>query len=279
MLRIIDLQFLRSRIAICARYAIHSAAIALIVTAMGDLVAVAAPINYGNFTAATVDFLQVTEDANSFGDNPPLFGAPTVAGNSLDFNPIGFSAAAAGAGGNDITDGQLTFMIMAHNGHAISNVGFSESGDTLLSGFGTDATFTKVTAEVFVDIFEVDGNPINQINVQADLVFTPLNGEYKLLTDGGGGPFFQANWQGSLSIDLNAALTGAGQAFILGATKVAVSLDNTLAALSEAGTSSFIAKKDFDALSITVNTPIPEPASVVLIVMGLAGVLGSRRVR
>ena len=55
----------------------------------------AAPINYGDFDADTVIYLQVTEDANSPGDSPPLFGAPVVSGNSIDFNPVGFSAAAA----------------------------------------------------------------------------------------------------------------------------------------------------------------------------------------
>jgi hypothetical protein len=72
-----------------------------------------APINYGNFMGNTVMYTQVTEDTNSPGDSPPLFGAPTVSGNSLDFNPVGFDANSTGGSGPDITDGQLLFGIMA----------------------------------------------------------------------------------------------------------------------------------------------------------------------
>src|SRR3954447_22415759 len=68
--------------------------------------ALSAPINYGNFAGATVTYTQVTEDANSAGDNPPLFGPPTVSGDSIDFDPVGFNAANAN-GGADLTDGNL----------------------------------------------------------------------------------------------------------------------------------------------------------------------------
>jgi hypothetical protein len=75
----------------------------------------AASINYGNFSAISVDFLDVTEAANSIGDSAPLFGAPTVAGDSLDFDPVGFSASATGASGVDITDGNLRYACRFRN--------------------------------------------------------------------------------------------------------------------------------------------------------------------
>ncbi|MBN1855163.1 MAG: hypothetical protein JW829_20700 [Pirellulales bacterium] len=224
-------------------------------------------IIYGDFLGSTVKYLDVTEDSST--DPVPLYGPPNVTGDSLDFDPVGFSANAAGAGGSDITDGNLRFVVEAMPLHAIWNIGLSEQGDTALAGFGTDATMTSVTSNIFVDILEVDGAPITQINLSTMMVFTPSAGDYKLMTDGGGGPVYQTNWSGSVLIDLNQALITAGEPFVWGATKIAVNLDNTLVALSEAGTQSFIAKKDFDGMSVTVN--IPEPSCLVLFGLTLLG--------
>jgi len=240
----------------------------------------AAPINYGDFDGATVMYLDVTEDANSAGDDPPLFGAPTISGDSLDFDPVGFSASAAGAAGNDITDGNLQFDIVAKPGKYLTNVQFSEAGDTTLAGFGTDATFTSVTAMLFLDIEEVDGVPLNSpINVIASMVFTPSSGDYGLGTDGGGGPIFSSAWSGSVTVDLLQTLTDNNVPFVNGATKVSFNLDNTLTALSEAGTSALIAKKDLDGLTVTAN--VPEPSTVALAILGVlvtsAGAVGRRR--
>src|SRR3990172_92894 len=101
-----------------------------------------AGILYGNFFGNTVDYLAVEEDSNS-GDTLPLFGAPNVSADSLDFDPVGFDAHATGAAGNDVTDGNLKFIIMSHAGHAIDSVKLSEAGDTTLAGFGNDMTFTS----------------------------------------------------------------------------------------------------------------------------------------
>jgi hypothetical protein len=222
----------------------------------------AAPINYGNFTGATVDYVGVTEDANSAGDAPPLFGSPTVFGDSLDFDPVGFSASAAGAAGVDVTDGNLTFMVVAHAGYAIDNIQLEEAGDTTLAGFGNDGTFTSVTALGVLNINEVDGIGIPTISAPIALTFTPSGGTFGLLSDGGGGPLFNANWSGSWSEDVEQLLIDNGVSYTLGATKISVNLDNTLTALSQNGTSALIAKKHFGGLSVTVN--IPEPSSLLL---------------
>jgi hypothetical protein len=237
----------------------------------------AAPINYGNFSGVTVDFVGVTEDANSIGDAPPLFGAPTVAGDSLDFDPVGFNAAAAGAGGVDITDGQLLFRVVAHDGFTVENIILNEAGDTTLAGFGTDASFTAVRGNVVVNIFEVDGVGIDVISEQFVMSFTPSGGDYGLLTDGGGGPLFNASWSGGVPINLDAVLTAHGVPFVFGATEISINLDNTLIALSENGTSTLIAKKNFGGLSITVN--IPEPASLLMVAIVGLGLVFIRPVR
>ena len=67
-----------------------------------------------------VTYVNVTEDSGA--DEPlPLFGAPTVTGNSIDFNPVGFDAGSSG-GGSDITDSNLVFMVIAKSGSRISEL-------------------------------------------------------------------------------------------------------------------------------------------------------------
>jgi hypothetical protein len=222
-----------------------------------------AAIIYGDFPGATVDYLGVTEDSNS-GDALPLFGEPTVSGDSLDFDPVGFSANASGAAGNDVTDGNLKFMVKAHAGKAINTMQLREAGDTTLAGFGTDMTYTSVTATGALNVSEVDGVGIPTISKNIALTFTPSGGTYGLLTDGGGGPHFSTLWTGTLSEDINQILMDNAISFVGGATKISIDIDNTLTALSQEGTFSFIAKKDFGGLSVTVNG-IPEPATWALV--------------
>jgi hypothetical protein len=232
----------------------------------------ATPINYGNFPGVDVTYVGVQEDSNS-GDPLPLFGPPTVSGNSLDFNPVGFSAFASGAGGNDITDGNLDFTVVAKPGKAISNLKFKEFGDTKLIGVGNDATMTAVFGDFYFDIIEVDNVGINPIQFQASMVFSPSGGTYGLGTDGGGGPFFSTRWSGLLFEDIEQRLINAGISHTLGATKVKVNLDNTLMALSQAGTSALIAKKDH----VIISTNVPEPAAWCLALIGIVATMFVRR--
>lgn len=238
--------------------------------------ATAAPINYGDQPAATIIYTQVTEEALLFSDiaNPPKFGAPNISGDSMDFDPVSFKASASGAAGNDVTDVRLTFGVQAKPLNVIKSITITEAGDTTLAGFGNDATFSSVSTPVFVDIFEVDGAPINQINFQINLAFAPSGGTYGQQTDGGGGPLFQTAWNGSATINFDAVLTANSIPFVSGVTRAGITLDNTLVALSQSGTTSFIAKKDADGVTITTN--IPEPSTCLLAVLALAG-LGRRR--
>jgi hypothetical protein len=239
----------------------------------------AVPINYPSHIGTTVDYLNVTEDTTT-GDSQPLFGAPIYSADSIDFNPVGFDAAAAGTGDSDTTGARLTFMIMSHPGKAITNISFSEAGDTTLGGLGNDSTSTSVTASGTITINEVDGAAIAPLVSPIALTFTPSGGTYGLGSDGAGGPIFHTPWTGSLLVNIGPILTQAGIPFTFGASKVSIDLVNTLTATSQFGTASVISKKDFGGISITVN--IPEPASVLLAssaFLGCVGLLLRRRGR
>jgi len=103
-----------------------------------------------------------------------LFGAPTVSGDSIDFNPTGFGAFASN-GGLDITDGQLTFKVQAKPSFAINTMNFGEAGITTLTGVGTNVTHTDVSAVGMINILAIDGSTLNNsIKIPLNLVFAPL---------------------------------------------------------------------------------------------------------
>ena len=202
-----------------------------------------------------------------------MYGAPIIAGDTLDFNPQGFAATSTG-GGIDLTDGQLNLLIQAHSGYAIPMIQFSEAGDFSLAGFGTANTKVTVAATFFLDVLQVDGVGINPVSLTANMTFTPSpNGQFDLINNAGIGNI----WTGVFNFNLNDALTSHGISFENGATEVRVNLDNTLLAISEAGSTAYIAKKDFKALGITV---VPEPSVIAMSLFGVAAlVLRSRSAR
>jgi hypothetical protein len=259
-----------------------------------------AQINYGTFAGEHVDYINVTEDSGN--DEPlPLFGPPTVTGNSIDFNPVGFDASSMN-GGADITDSNLVFMVASKSGSRISSLTFSESGDTTLAGnvpMGSTGTATSVTATGVIDIHEIDVTDngafdpigINHISVPFSLTFTPSGGTYFLGTDGAGGPLYHTQWSGTHTINIDAILAANGITVPPGpldpnggATKISIDLDNTLTAVSQDGTSAHIAKKDFGGITIRANVPtepggdpeIPEPSTIALLGLSLLGVVCGR---
>jgi len=237
----------------------------------GVSVAWAAPIDYGDFLGTSVRYLAVTEDSAT--DPPPLFNAPVLVGDGLDFNPT-FGSSSSGAGASDDTNGTLTFGIEALPGSVIDRVAIGESGDFTLTGFGGAGTGASVHADVTLEIDAVDGAaPAFGLSTTEALVFSPSNGDWNLLDDGPG-PLVSGTWTGFLEIDVTQMLSDAGLSYVEGVTRVTLQLDNRLHTQSESGTAAVIGKKDFDGLSFTV---IPEPSSWVLCGLGLSVLGGWRR--
>jgi hypothetical protein len=287
MLRIIDLQSSRS-FARCARQFSSLSVVALVCLAMSSL-AIAAPINYGNFSGTTVDYIDVEENSGTdpglFPPNLPglgLFGAPTIAGDSLDFSPNNFFAESQFAVPPlDTTDGHLTFGVNAKAGHAITDINFQEGGGLSVVGAGTDTTQVDVSAIGFINVLEIDGAPpIGLPVIPINLTFNfgaGGNGTWRRASEGFANGFL---WTGAQAIDVKGWLNANGFPTIYGATKITVSLDNSLYAESEAGSGAFIDKKDFGGLSITIDAPvIPEPATWLLGMIGCLAFGASRRTR
>jgi hypothetical protein len=222
--------------------------------------AVSSAASYGNFYSpgATVQFLNVA-DLNG------LFGAPTVSFESLDFSPNTFEADCAVSAScpptpHTVSD-TLTLQIAATAGNFIEKIRLSEAGDTSINSFLNAFAATSVTADVFVDILAIDGSAVNGVNANTQMVFTS-GGTFDTNVQGNG----THTWTGNLLLELDAIIAAA--ALTGQATLVEISISNTLTAFAESGASARIEKKDFDGVGITV---IPEPASALLMGLGLAG--------
>ena len=234
-------------------------------------------INYGNFLGATVQFDAITEE-NVSTDPVPLYGPPTVNGDSVSFSPTRFSSSSA-EGETDETAGNLFFGVDALSGNGIAWVSFSESGTTTLSGLATPGSMTtgsSVVAEGSIVIHEVDFAAIEPLSVPFSLSFGPSGGTYFLGTDGGGGPLFSTPWSGSVKLDLAALLTANGVSFDEGATRITVDLDNALETASQIGTSATI-NKDSVVINFGQSVDVPEPSSLALSALALTVLLLRRR--
>jgi hypothetical protein len=226
-------------------------------------------INYNNLYGNTIKYLGLSETSMSTGDVAPLYGTPTLVGDSLVFTTMNFKSQAQN-GAADITDGKLDgTMRPKYDGLGyIDKIRFQEFGDVTLAGTGTSATKASVASSIFVTVLEVDnGSLVFPEFITVNMVMSQ-NGDWDLASDGA---FTGKLWNGVLNLDLTSTLAQRG---ISGhATLLTFSIDNTLATQSEIGTSAYIAKKAA-GLQVTAEV-IPEPAT--LLILGLGGLLLKRK--
>jgi len=248
----------------CAAVALGS----LAVLALGQ--SALATINHGNYVGTNVTFGNVSE-TSTFGDPEPLFGAPTVSGNSLLFSPTNFTATTLGAGGVDQTGALLQTVITATALTTIDTLNFTEFGDATLLGAPSTGTGVFASLAGFVRVLEVNGLPITPVTIGFNAGGLQ-NGSFTPGTLGTTGLDRNTNpgttlWSGQLSIDIAAALILAGHAPL--ATKVELALDNDLYAYTEfASNSAKIQKKAVTGPTIIIEI-VPEPGTAALLCVGL----------
>ncbi len=225
---------------------------------------------YNNVMGNSVWLTNINESSPT-GDVSPLFGQPVLtSGDNFDFSPTGaFSAESTDGGGTDVTDGKLSFMVVAKQGFGINTFRVLESGiATLLDAFDLGDALASVSGIVDIDIDEIDGVPVSIELDDMLMEFTPNDGVYQhsvIAT----GPTKNVAWRGGVTVDIAAEVANLNPT--IGVTKLTVTLDNILLATTTGqATSAGIDKKDFDIIITTGGGPggeVPEPSSALLLML------------
>jgi len=250
--------------------------VSLMVCALATSSAPAASMNWGDFVGDTVIFFDVTE---TNGEPALLFSMPSIAGDTLEVDPVNFFSEVDPGPGSDVTDSTLTTVVKALPGNRIDNLMVSEAGDFTLIGAPGSLATASVAAAFFFEVLEVDGVPVGDgpsgtINMVFSTGGGPNGGEYSLPGDGG----TTVPWEGTAFIDVAAAMAAsqyAGQ----NATLVSLSFDNTLSTTADANSSAFIKKKLIGGLTIETNIPEPSTIAVALLCGLPLGMVALRRRR
>ncbi|MCA9185468.1 MAG: PEP-CTERM sorting domain-containing protein [Pirellulaceae bacterium] len=214
-----------------------------------------ATYNGGNaFNGNTVMFTNVVETNGAPADPAQNFyQSPAVLGDALTVNPVDFRVEILPGPGVNAVDSQLEMVIMAKPGYTIKNISMDEGGDFEVRGNA------NVKAEVnwFFEVLELNGAapPV------------PMTGNGTSSTAHGTPPNQSGIWNLGTSVGIPA-----------GATKVRFEFDNRLTGQAVNDLSlAFIAKKQIGG--IKVETMVPEPASVAMILFGLIPVISRLRRR
>lgn len=182
------------------------------------------------------------------GDDNGLFGDPVlIGGDTFVFFPSNFRAESQGAG-EVRTDDRIEVQIFANAGLALAQVIVTEYGDYSITGAS------------------------GQVDVIATLDLTEIGGSGRSASAGLSSPQLptasgSGNWDATAAIDLNFEVP-LWTAFTL-------ELTDELIAIAGAGTTASI-EKTLAGAAVGV-TIIPEPATMALVVLGLAGLSARRR--
>ena len=235
----------------------------------------AATMNYGDFVGNTVVYNDVTE-ANS--EPMLLFSAPTVVGDTLEFNPVNFFAEVDPGPGSDITDSEIFTVIEAREPFFIDKIHITEEGDFTLIGIPGAFAETGVGAAFFFEVLEVNGvlvgdGPIGFASMQFTTGGGPNGGSFSLPGDAG----TATPWIGTAVLDIDAAMDADPRFRGRNATSVRLSFDNALAAAAGANASAFIKKKEIGGIIIRTIIPEPSTIAIVLLALGATGTVAMRR--
>jgi hypothetical protein len=245
--------------------------------------------NYGNLVGPNIMYLNVVETATQFpGPMPPtLLGAPQLAGDNLEFNPLAFAGSAQN-GDFLVQDAQLSIDQIMTNSPlgAISKLTINEGGGYIVVGApgAGIARASLITSPILVaQINGVGPAPVN-VTILPTLAFSNVSNGAVTVTQTANSIQFASNggvgngsWGITATYDITAAIIAAGLPANTRVTKLGtLALDNQLVRDTDPSSFAYIDKKFFN---ITV-TAIPEPSTILMGLMGGVGLLvGGRRLR
>lgn len=209
-----------------------------------------AAFNYGDFAASWGVYQNVSE--TSITDAVALFGAPSLAGDVLQFMPQSFLASASD-GSVDQTVGVLTANLLAAEGNTIEMVLIEELFSYQLTGNGNSAV--SIAGQlVLTDLTPGHGGAVYQAPLVVMAAPAPPYTN---------GPTSGTDWLARAALDLSG----------LGITQAALTFNDILQATSHEGVTSWIEKTD-----IKLRVEIPEPASLALLAAGMLAISTRRRI-
>ncbi len=210
----------------------------------------AASVALGSFFGSgsgQADYLNVFESSPT-GDDSPLWGTPASPydGFNLVFPaPIGINANSVG-GLADITDGRLSFMVEASTpGETIESITFQEAG--LFSFLNAAGNGVAVQAGGTISFVDSNLNPVSIPFVLTGSTSSSTSIGLGISTTGG-------TFELATTVDLSQYET----------SKINVSFDNILTAVSSTNGFASIDKKDA-SISVVV---VPEPGTLMLLTLG-----------
>jgi hypothetical protein len=228
-------------------------------------------ISYSDVSGTHVNYTDIQEDPTRLSvpvssNPPPTFGQPTGS-DSLGFPNLAFKAASAG-GIFDLADSKLSMTITAKsNTPGISSVSLTEFGDYSLVGSALNPLpSAEAKAIGWVTVEEINGAPISPFIVIPNLSGAQFDELFQLT--GSQTSVLSMPWSGSLNFNVTDAIRDAGYRNGF-ATKVSLSLDNSLLAKSDAESAAYIQKK---GVTISVDpVRVPEPSILVMLAIGVLG--------
>ncbi|MGD0516868.1 MAG: PEP-CTERM sorting domain-containing protein [Thermoguttaceae bacterium] len=154
-----------------------------------------------------------------------------------------------------------------NNTQGISEIKFSELGDYTLARITLTADpSAEVKAIGWITVEEINGVSISPFVVVPNLSGAQFDNLFNLATDS---KSITTNWSGILDFDITDAIRDKG--YTTGyATKVSLSITNTLTASSDADSAALIEKGVGVNLAVaTVN--VPEPSTLIMLLIGALG--------
>ncbi len=221
----------------------------------------ATPIDYPDkIDPNQVSFTFIQEDSGT-DPNIPHFGAPRRIGNRLAFTPTNFSSYSAG-NSSEGTQATLTMEITAPAGKELEKIIIREIGDCTLTGSSAHAEITGLL--VVTNLEDEFADPLfTGLSVSPPGTANPVEG---------GGYYARpsigfVSFVGTLEIDM----TG------MGWTHVFFSFNNNLFTGAGSESTAYIQKKSITD-NITLEVLIPEPASILSLLVFSLMAVGRRKV-